>query len=633
MKRQSAFSLLTHPFTVALGIAALFSIRFLNCLPFSGFTRGFNYETVSTLTSFFIYAREPFSFPLGSIKALTFPFEDANVGNVGAIPLFAMSFKALGKIFPYFQTFDYFVLLEILSCFLTAFFAQKVLVTLGVHRTVFRALGALLMGTSFLLLTRSGWLQPFCVVAFPLFTAWIYAMLLTLQRGTWSLRQDFGIVSLFLVAALMDNYSLFGILLATSALLVREFFEALFGGLSTSWNRFSRILFFCAFGSALSVLALYAIGMFPLPPVPRTFTSYDFGMGGRYHVADLFAPWIPVANKVSGFPEASLLGRLGFPLNTDHLGSGQYEGVAYVGTPILLLWLSLAVGWLFSLRKNLSDNSKTGGPIQTRFVLYPPWKKVSLAALVVFVFSLGYELIVFGQAFPNFSGMPAAWIADRFPAVYNIRATGRLASLLSLFLIIEGIRLLYVWYEKIILGHSPGRSTRFPYLGLGAVGVLVTIHFIEVTPFLRPVPAQPLHPIGSVFSDVEIGKLRSAASHHDTVLISPSVRAVDAKWTTEAYSLAYYLGLRSNIYYLARTDPDHDVQIARDLARVTAGDWDALADEYGRVLFAIPSARSEELRARMRDRYQEMQVGTVSLWSKREGNSQTENQFGRGKQK
>ncbi|HJZ12276.1 MAG TPA: hypothetical protein VJ521_09005 [Acidobacteriota bacterium] len=79
MKRRSAFSLVTHPFTVALGIAALFSIRFLNCLPFSGFTRVFNYETVSTLTSFFIYAREPFSFPLGSIKGLTFPFAYANV--------------------------------------------------------------------------------------------------------------------------------------------------------------------------------------------------------------------------------------------------------------------------------------------------------------------------------------------------------------------------------------------------------------------------------------------------------------------------------------------------------------------------------------------------------------------------
>lgn len=626
MTRQSVFSLLTHPLTVAVGIAALFSVRFLNCLPFSGFTRVFNYETVSTLTSFFIYAREPLSFPLGSIKGLTFPFEDANVGNVGAIPLFAVSFKALGKIFPYFQTFDYFVLLEILSCFLTAFFAQKALVTLGIHRTVFRALGALLMGTSFLLLTRSGWLQPFCVVAFPLFTAWIYAMSLTLQRGTWRLRQDFGIVSLFPVAALVDNYSLFGILLATSALLVREFFEALFGGLSASWNRFSRILFFCAFGSALSVLALYATGMFPLPPVPRTFTSYDFGMGGRYHVADLFAPWIPVA-------EASLLGRLDFPLNTDHLGPGQYEGVAYVGTPVLLLWLSLAVGWLFSLRKKLSAKSRTGEPIQTRLVLYPPWKKIGLAALVVFAFSLGYELIVLGQAFPNFSGLPAAWIADRFPAVYNIRAPGRLASLLSLFLIIEGIRLLSIWYEKRIFFHPPGRSTRSFYLGLGAIGALAAIHLLEVAPFLRPVPAQPLHPIGSVFSNEEIGRLRSAASHHDILLISPSVREVDAKWTAEAYSLAYYLGLRSNIYYLARTDPDHDVRIARDLYRVTAGDWDALVGEYGRVLFAIPSARSEELRARMRDRYQEIQVGTVSLWAKRDGNSQTGNQFKRGTQK
>jgi len=190
--------------------------------------------------------------------------------------------------------------------------------------------------------------------------------------------------------------------------------------------------------------------------------------------------------------------------------------------------------------------------------------------------------------------------------------------------------LLHVWYEKRILCHSPGRSTRLLYLGLGA---LVAVHLIEVAPFLRPVPAQPLHPIGNVFSDEEIGRLRIVASHHDLVLISPSVRAADVKWTTEAFSLAYYLGLRSNLYYLARTDPDHDVRIAWDLNRVTAGDWDALVGEYGRVLFAIPSAHAEELRTRMHYRYQEVQVGTVSLWSKREDDSQTRDQFKRGKQK
>lgn len=616
-KRSLWFVILTHPVTIALGVAALFSIRFLNCLPFSGFTRIFNYETVSTLTSFFIYAEEPFSFPLGSIKRLAFPFADANVGNVGAIPLFAVSVKTVGQLIPYFQTFDYFISVEIFSCFLTAFFAQKILLALRVNHSAFRALGALLTGTSFLVLTRSAWLQPFCVVEFPLFTAWIYAMLLTLQRGTWRPRYDLLMVSLFPVAALADSYALFGMLLGTAALMAVEFFEAYFGDLATSRNRLFRILFLCIGGAGLSILSLYLIGMFPLPPVPKTFSSYDFGIGGRFHGADLFAPWIPVANKIYGFPEPSLLGRLGFPLNTDHLDKGQSEGVAYVGTAALILWMCIGAIWLLSLRKRFSDKLQPNKLVPSRLVLNSPWKKIGLATLFVFLFSLGYELHIFGRAFPDFSGMPAAWIADRVPSVYNIRATGRLASLMSLFLILEGIRLLYIWYTRTIACNSAVQSRRFSYLGLGILGALVTIHIFEIAPLLRPVPVQLSHPVGGIFTDREIDILRGVARGHDVALIAPSVRAVETRWTTEAFSAAYYLGLRSNLYYLARTLPEHDLRIARDIDRVLEGDWVTLLHEYGRAVFVIPADRADKLRARMQPGFQETRVGPLSVWSKR----------------
>ena len=621
VKRRLTLAILTHPVTVAFLVTALFSVRFFDSLPFSGFTRTFNYETVSTFTSFLIYAAEPFSFPLGVIKGLTFPFEDANIGNVGALALFAVSIKAIGKVFPYFQTFDYFVLVEIISCFLTAFFAQRILATLGVSRTVFLVLAALLMGTSFLLLTRSAWHQPFCMVSFPIFTAWIYAMLLTLQRGKWRLWQDVAIVCIFPIAALTDNYSLVGILIGTGVLLAREFFEAFFGGLSASWNRFSRVLFFCIGGVALSVLGLYIIGMIPLPPVPKTFTSYDFGIGGRYHVADFFAPWIPVAN--GNYPEPSLLGRLGFPINTDHLGDGQYEGVAYVGTAVFLLWIFLAVGWLFSDRKFYKKCNQYGRMVQDKLTVYPPWKKVGLAISLVFIFSLGYELRVLGHAFSNFSGMPAAWIADRIPPLYNIRATGRLASLLSLFLILEGTRQLYRWHEGVS-NQSSRRPIWFSYTGLCVVLIFVVIHIVEIAPFLRPVPSQPSQPsqpISGIFSDEEIRTIRSIASHHDILLVSPSVAAVGLEWNSEAYSLAYYSGLRSNLYYIARVDPNHDARIAGDLNRVIEGDWDSLIKQYGRVIFAVPSDRAEKLRVRMSDRFQEIRVGKISLWSRRKGSN------------
>ena len=613
--RQSALAAaLSHPTTIALAITAIYSVRFLNCLPFSGFTRIFNYETVTTLTSYLIYAEEPFSFPLGAIKRLTFPFQDANAGNVGALPLFAVFFKAAGVPFPYFRTFDFFPLVEIISVFLMAYFAQLILVAAGIRSVAYRAFGALLTGTSMLILNRSAWLQPFCVIAFPLFTGWIYGMQLTLRRARSQPRQDALILCLFPIAALTDNYTLWALLLGTAVLAVREAFEAFFGELPASRNRFVRLVFFCAGGAIASLLGLYVIGMYPLVPIANTFSSYDFGMGGRHHVADLLAPWIPIANKIYGFAEPSLPARLGFPITTDLLGPGQYEGVAYVGAPVMLLWIVILAVTVMSFAQRIRLRISSGTFRTAAVTLYSPWKKIVLAAVCVFFFSLGYELHVLGMAFPNFSGMPAGWIADRVPSLYNFRAPGRLAALLSLVLVLEAIRRLALWQESAAQSQHEW-VRRVPWGPV--IGVLAVLHLIEVAPLLRPLPSQPMQPVGGIFTLQQISTLRQLANGHSAVLIAPSVLAVGTNWTTAAFSLAYYLGLRSNLYYLARTIPEHSEQIAQDIGRVMAGNWDSLIHDYGDVLIALPAADASRLRTQMSERYQETVVGPISVWSKR----------------
>ena len=597
--------LLTRPVSTSIFVTALYSIRFLDVLPFSGFTRLFNYETVTTLVSYLIYARESFSFPLGQIAGLTYPFVDANVGNVGALPLFAILFKSLGKIFPYFQTFDYFVFVELLSCFVTALFAQKILLRVGVEHIAYRILGAFLTGMSFVLLTRSAMTQTFCVVAFPIFMAWIHAALVSMQRGKWNPAQDLAIVTLFPVAALLDNYTLFGILLATFALLGRELFEAIFGGLESSWNRASRILFYCICGTALSVFALYLIGMYPLPAFSHEFSSYDFGAGGRYHVADLFGPLIPVEDNIG----SSLLGKMGFPITTGDLGPGQYEGLAYMGTAALLLWVLLAVGWLWNIGKTPSHLVAARRMSKSRMRLYTPWAKVAVAAFVVFVYSLGYKLFILGHPFPDFAGMPAAWISDRVPSLYNLRAPGRLASLFTLFLILSGVYLFHKWTTK----EAPGR---WPGWGVVGVSAVALVHLLEVAPLLRPIPAQAATPIGGVISDDEIEVLRAVGKNHDVVLVSPSVRAMP-EWTPMAYSLVYYLDLKSNLNYIARVKKENAVLMAREMERISFGQWDSIPEKYGNVLIAVPASYADRLRSRVSDRYEETQVGGVSLWSKR----------------
>ena len=358
--------------------------------------------------------------------------------------------------------------------------------------------------------------------------------------------------------------------------------------------------------------------MFPLPAVPNTFTSYDFGMGGRYHVADLFAPLIPFAKQAGTFPESSLAAKFHFPFDTGQLGPGQYEGIAYVGTPVLLVLMATAIAWAVSLQKKILAGKTNAVTTPGRLIVSAPWKKVGLASLGVFFFSMGYELVILGEAFPGFSGMPAAWIADRFPAVYNFRAPGRLASLLSLFLILESVRRLSLW-SCLMAARSLGPNSKdvIPIVHAVILG-LAAIHLIEISPYLKPVASQQFHPISSAYSDNDIERLRQLGRFHKVILISPSVRAAEVNWTGQAFALVYYSGLRSNLYYLARTIPDHEAKISADMYKVANGDWDPLLAEYGNnTLFAIPSAQSDKLRSRMEIRFEETSIGPVSIWAKR----------------
>ena len=612
---KSVFKVISQPAGIAFCVTLIFTLRFFNCIPFSGFTRSFNYETIATQTSYFIYASEAISFPLGQITNLSYPFRDANVGNVGAIPLFAVLFKILGSVMPYFLTFDYFILVEIISCFFTAYFSQRILKEMKVHEKKYLFLISLLLGTSFLILTRSGWLQTYCVVAFPTFTAWLFFMMRGLQRGNWMLRQDAAIVAIFPIAALTDAYTLVGIILGTGVLLIREVYEAIFGGLKSSRNRALRLFIYCLMGVSISIFVLYLVGMYPLPPLPNTFDSYDFGLGGRYHGADLLSPFIPVDNKIMSFPEASLVGHVS-PFNTDNLLSGQYEGVAYVGTPVLFLGIVLATVQLLAKRPKLDLNERFISTSKSKLILYSPWKKIGLATAFVFLFSLGYELHIAGHSFKNFAGMPAAWLADRFNALYNIRAMGRLASLLSIYITLELVRQMYIWSCQIDKKVEINNKTKQNVFSTVSVSVMIIIHLFEIAPFLRPIPAKPIFPIGGVFSREEVSQLKALGIGNDVVFIAPSVRAVDVEWTTEAFALAYYLEIKSNLYYLARTDPVHDIQIEKDLNRVLNGEWEEITAVYKkRIIFAIPIEIADRLRPKLSGLYSEIRVGRISIWS------------------
>ena len=610
-------SIISNPIFISFLVAAIFSIRFIECLPFSNDTRVFNEETAPTTISYLIYAKEDFSFPIGEIRNIGFPFSDGNVGNVGAMPLFAIAFKALGKLLPYFQTFDYFVFIEIFSSFFTAYFALKIFTMLGIGNINFRLLGALLLGTSFIMLIRSNTHQPFCVVMFPLFMAWIYSMLVALQKNNITNRETLFIATIFPITTLIDNYTFVGIVLGTSAIGLIEFYEAYFGGLASSWQRFFRILFVLIIGILLSIFSLYIIGMYPLPTSVGTFTSYDFGMGGRYHVADLFSPIIPIGENHLLSSSLSLFSRSNY-FPTISIANGHYLGLSYIGTSSILLWSFIIISALFFYKNTIPYG---GYSYRRQFKLCSAWKKIGIATIFVFIFSLGYELHIFGKAFPNFNLMPAAWLSDRFPILYNIRATNRLATLFSLFITIQGIRLIYEYY---ISNKRSIKKKIFSEYYKNIIHIflvfIVIIHLFEILPLLRPVPSQASHPIADTFSDDGIRKLKALGKEHDVVLIIPSVNEVnyDVKWGKEAYALTYYLGLPSNLALLARISTQNINKRQYDLNRVKNGEWDSLINEYGKVMFAMPNSMAHEYDSKIIEKFHKIKVGPVTLWSKEE---------------
>ena len=444
-------------------------------------------------------------------------------------------------------------------------------------------------------------------------------MLIALQRGRWLRVQDIAILFLFPLSALSDNYTLVGILMGTAVLILREVYELTFGGGLNSWNRITRLVFYLAGGVGFSVIALYMIGMFPLPPIPFSFTSYDFGMGGRIHVADLFSPLLPVGNSPeTNFEVESLPARLGFPLTTAILQAGQSDGVAYIGTASLLAWVLVGLFWLVTRSNQKSSGGLLGNIPANKLVLLTPWKKISVAGIFIFIFSLGYELHVLGNQVKNFTGMPAAWISDILTPLYNIRSPGRLATLLSLIITLEAIRRLSEWFDKRAHQHAVYVS-KFKYglLELSLVGFLALIHLSEIAPFLKPVPTQPSHPVAGVFSDVQIEKIRLIGARSDAVLISPNWRE-GLEWQTQTFALAYYLNIRSNIFLIARTLPEHQERIHRDLLLVERGDWEYLSTQYGdNIIFAIPLAHADDIRMRVNELYEETIIGSISIWSKR----------------
>jgi len=604
----------TYPILIALGVGAMFSLQFLFAFPFSGYVLVGNYETYATKVSFFLYAKEEFSFPFGFIRSLAAPFQEANIGNVGALPLVALTAKILGKGFPYFQTFDYFVFVEIFSCVVLTYFAVKIIVRLGVDHVLFQVACGVFVGLSFLIVARDN--QTFCVVAMPVYAGFFYYAMSLLVERTWKLSRALPFVLLFPVAILLDSYAFIAIVLASVVMSMICFFETIVWCGEKLLIRSAQVSGSLVIGCILALVSLVLIGMYPLPQAGDVFTSYDGGMGGRWHVADLFAPII--------LHERSFFAWEQLPFTTADLSGGQYEGVGYIGTALIALWVVVSGGmvrqWVVNRKRPFLNQIRVIRRSRRRPM--SPWKKVGLGTVVVFLFSLGYQLTIFGIPLVEFAGMPAALAADLLPPLYNFRAPGRWMSMFSLFLIIWTVKVLFDISKSVGMSNS-SKSIWGAGFSKKLLMITVVVHLVEISPLLYPRPAEAAMPIGGAYTNAEVEQLRLLGEKHSMVLIAPGVPR--RMWTTEAFSAAYYLGLKSNLYYVGRPIPQNRHKIRSDLQLVLAGQWEPLNHEYGdHILIALSHPYAEVIREKVAGRYKEVIIGPLSLWKLKNGGELSE---------
>lgn len=529
-------------------VTAIFSILHLHSLPGSDHYPKLSYESYLTHSSYILFAHEPWSFPVGKIPKLTYPFPDANIGNTGCIPIAAIFFKALGNIFPYFKTFYYFSSLEMISVFFSAFFISRIFLLLGRFRLLehFAALTLILITPSLIL--RSIWQQPFVILSFPIFSIWIY---LHLKIYKFPLQKHWICAAfLFPIAATSDFYAFVGICLASGIVILTSFMNLLSTRASETKKIFRNVLFSTVFGVLLSILTLYIIGMIPLPSPTHTFSSFEFGMGGGYHVADVFGFFIPP--------------------NARFLSPGQYEGTVYLGLGAVLVLLMTLASWtknkftLLPFSKNIPFSSPNISAIRAVF----------FAALFLLLYSWGYKIHVFGKPLDWIVFTPASLISEWFHPLYNIRAPGRL-GIFPMMIITLGA----LWW---VCQHGEAKP-KFKFLLLG----LMAIQIVDSVSLLKPYPSYSNNPVLTRYSEDDVAEIQNLSKNKTSLIIAPSVRD-DVSWLERAYSLAVLTGLPSNIYYLARPVGDHELLTSADHHLVQQGGFNSLFKKYPNSLVAFP---------------------------------------------
>ena len=569
-----------------------------------------DYDNLGYYGRYLIYAQEPFAFPLGVIKNLSFPFHAANIAR-GSMPIFAIFFKLLSKVHPAFEQVYYFVLAEMIAVFLTALFTCMLLKHFGVRNFWAKLLASVLVALSFPVFFKSmgGYGHSFHVWYFPIYLAFAYTYLRLQTNPSFKTLLLPGLV--ITVAALTGYYAVMGICIIFSCCLLLNFVDFLLNKTTVARKKFLFTLSTFVIAIIFLNLSMFVIGnqsnievsggASPLKGRFNKGWGYGGGYGGGFHVADVLIPFIPAedSNKIPPYKKCgpnAYLTRLGSPVTTADLQDGQVcAAFAYIGSVsiavlaflIITKMLSLATNWR---RSSMKLRLKLASKLLSGDRLFSPPVILAVSVFALYIISWGYIIHIAGIRFDHVI-TPSMIIALLWPKFMFVRAIGRLAIPMMLFIEVG----LVIWLTKFLQIRL--RGTNKPKVAFAIImTVLAAAHICEILGYLKTREVTKGNEIANVFHRDDIHLIRQSTEKTNALIVVPRFRT-SHQWTKTCYSLAFYSRIPVSGATIGPPGEraEHLARYKEDINLILDGDIKQTIDRYGRVAIASPQEYARKI--------------------------------------
>jgi len=562
---------------------------------------------------YLIYAKEPFSFPIGLVRGLGFPFKISTITR-GPVELFAVLFKLLSKIYAPFAEFYYFVLFELLCAFLTGYFTCLLLESFKVKSFWLKLLGVTLVSLSFPFLFRSSHYYgiPSLVVHFPIYLAFAYFYIRLYKYPNW--KPLFLLLIFFLILAFFCDYPTLAVYFVFFVCICFNFFEFMVRKTEIIRKRLFFSLTAFILGIALTIFVVNILGnqgnytvpwyVSPLADRQGKQWGYGGGYGGGFHVADALTFFIPPRDNVN-VPEnkrcgpTAYLTKWGFPITTNNLQDGQYEGFTFLGTTTIFILFFLLMIQLFSLIKN-SRLYMMKMRLKWMYQLFSPDNIFSLpfvlgaCAFLLYLLSLGYIIHFLGVRF-NHIVTPALILAEWHHRFMLVRSLGRLAVPLMQYITIACIISMNKYPYKYLNKSTKPKKLIFVLI----IIFLIIFHISEIWGYLKPPEVTRGNEIANLFGKDDRVLIKKLLQDKKALMVVPTVRGGVINWDKLCYSLAFY----SDIPLSGASSPmgnpiEYLRQYALDTKNILDGNIKEITNRYGNIAIAAPSAFAEKILSR-----------------------------------